>query len=1093
MERTTLSILALLLIALSTIVLFMPTTLSKQIAPPAIYRLLSVPIYRVFPVNSSYLLVATSTLNGELLLYNIVDRKIVAGVELYGKIVSIAASSVYNPKYVVVGTSKGELTIVINPSHSFKVTSMRFHGSTTIEKVGTSSNLVYALVMTGNIPRFLVIEPNITSWCEISPYWTNMLLSSKSQTLVLDFVQALTPSGNQLFEYSDVVLLAVKHVSITPSGRAVFLNIVPVVNKTIVRNAVVKVVYDNTSAYYNLSKVKAIPIPLGVHRVLIEVYYFNRSSGLTYFGNRTLIIPRLPPGTHFLLTIELQKMNVAIPLPTTSYRLLIVKFDSVYSCAKSFLHPLANISIPLLWGSKLSLNLFYLNGSKAIIVAYIKNPFVNILSLKVYVINVLSHRVVWQGTYPISTTISASAISNDGKLLVVGLSNGILYVLRRTGTGFMITASYRLPSVPSSIRILNVGHERYLVLVGCYDGSLVMLLVQGSGKLVPVNRGSNTLALKLGSSPLSIAVIPTTQEIVVSSNEGMFLIVNIVQNLYRILGSNLALYLTKPLRIAIISRQRISSYTIYLHSLESAIPVNLNITANTVYVPAIAIGVHRLVIQPSSPLQPRISAVLSLSPRALNIEASFSIHGLKLPFSATTQLGKKLRILSTNTTVLNITTTYGETQSITINFNPIHVMGYSLRIFNSAKIVVSTAKYLSIEFVPPTWLRARTVVLCLRPPRGAIPPNTTVAIVGVLSHVPIILSYNPRIGCFEAHNVPYDVYRIELLKAPPAYTLPRNAILVVNRATVRYLQPLLLKPTTISIRFVPAPRTALKLYIGSKVLYVEPGTKVVKLSIYPGIYTLKVEPLPTIYTFNKAFKIPYYGVVVERIAVPANKSILVKLQPSYIWVTLVIVDKYTHSPPLYPIKLYVNNVYVATVVGHNYMVSGYISNTSPTRIKLVPLTPCYKETTFTVDPIKMHLHNGSKIYIAVPRNRVKLVLEIYSSLGTPIDGALVGIHCGPLFSTVTVSSNGRATAMVPADTTCSISVEKLGYYPRTISVFVGTSETKQLIVLKPTPLTIVRQYMNIIAAGIVIGIVVAVALYLKKRIEQKLASATATI
>jgi len=1060
-------------------------------APPAIYKLLSTPVYRVFPINSSYVVVATSTYNGKLLLYNVITRRIAGALELYGKIVSIAASSTYGPRYIAVGTSRGELAILENPSKSFKITSIRFHGSTTIKKVGASSNLIYALVSTGAITRFLVIEPHIVSWCEISPYWTNMLLSSKPQTIVLDFVQALTPSGANSFRYSNVVLLAVRHIYVAPR-RAIFLNIVPVINKTIVPKAIVKVSYNGLTLYYNLSKTKAIPIPITVHKVTVAVYYFNASNGLTYYGSTVLTLPRLPAGAHLLLTIELKKTSIAIPLPTTKYRLLIVNFSNIYSCSKALSHPLANISIPLLWGSHLALNLFYLNHNTAIIVAYIKSALTNTLSLNVYVINITSHRVIWRGLYPISTVISASAISRDGQVLAVGLSNGILYVLKRLGKGFLITASYRLPSTPSSIRILDLRHS-YLLLVGCRDGSLVILLVNSFGRLVPVNRGSNTLALKLGTSPLYIASTPSGKYIVVSSNEGLFLIANLVQNLNRIIGSNLALYLTKPMKITISSSIK-ESFSILLQSIQSAIPMKINASIrNTLNVPAIAIGVHKLVIKPASPLQPTAYMKLYVNPRSVGIETSFRVFNLTLPFRAYIKTKNGTKVLATNTTVLNATVTYGKSEDVMISFNPIHVMGYTLRIFNSARISIATSRYLSISLALPTWTRAKTVSVCLRPPRGTVSPSTVVAIVGVLSHAPIILSYNARTGCFVAHNVPYDVYRIELVKAPPAYMLPHNAILVVDRSIVRYIQPLLLKPVAVSLKFIPAPKTELKIVIGPRTIYVKPHTHELKLKLYPGIYTLRIEPLPTLYTFNKALKIPFYKPLQKRIAVFTNRSIEVKLVPDYIWVTIVVVDKYTHSPPIHPLKLYINGVYVTTITGHNYRISGYIPNSSTTTVKIVPLTPCYKEVKMTIVPTKMHLHNGSRIYIAVPRNKVKLVLEIYSTLGTPIDGALIGIRCGPFYSTASVSVNGKATVLVPAYTSCLVSVQKLGYYSKSVNVFVGPAETRQLIVLKPTPLTIVEQYINIIAAGIVIGAVIAIALYLKKRIEQKLASATAAI
>ncbi len=41
--------------------------------------------------------------------------------------------------------------------------------------------------------------------------------------------------------------------------------------------------------------------------------------------------------------------------------------------------------------------------------------------------------------------------------------------------------------------------------------------------------------------------------------------------------------------------------------------------------------------------------------------------------------------------------------------------------------------------------------------------------------------------------------------------------------------------------------------------------------------------------------------------------------------------------------------------------------------------------------------------------------------------------------------------------------------------------------LRAKPLTVVMQYMNVLLAGSIIGVVIGVMLYLKKRIEAKLA------
>ncbi len=1002
---------------------------------------------------------------------------------IYGTPRILATNYGYGATVFAIATSNGEIVILRRSGLTFRATEFRFHGTVDILRLFTSSDVAYALVSEGILRKLVVMNLSTPSWCEVGVPPSNMVPTSGRYINIIDAVLAYEGSSKGLKATHTLVYTYSELPHVVPNSTLV--TIVVMVGNTTIPNAIVEVKYGTNTQYLYTDRhgMVQLYIPVNITKLYIRAFYVNRTTGTTYYDEKEVEGP-LSTGVSYTIVLHLKPTVIAVPYAPSRIFLAVTVVPSA-RCSAFFSKPLITIPLNVTSPNQVHLLAAYRSGSSIIVVySYLAPTYMGSLwTISILVIDLTSGKVVWKGVYYTSFQATQAAFSNDGRLVAIATSSNVLYVLWSSqGWKYEVVDSYKLPAQPTSILITKEPYG-YLILVGCSDGAFIAIAYT-KGMLIPINRGK-TLYLQL-EPPTYISASPDASLIAIATFGGVYYVYGLGPNALNILGYSLAKFVT---RNVVISVSGISYATIMLSSRHVEI-----INGTYAIFKNVPPGLHEIAILPSNPYAPRVRILLNMSVSKADVSVTFvnPFTNQSLAITVLQRVGNKTKVIVAQAKALNVSVPYGESVSYELSFAPITVGSYEIPAYANASITIAASKdEIFVNVKLPDWARASRVELCLYTPKGTSVTNASIAIIGTITRYSTELTLNPRTNCFEATAVPYDLYKVVFISIPSNLERPRLTRIVVAQPTVISRQTLLYKPLSVTILFSQPPIVPLDVYLGGKHIKVENGTRSITIrGLYPGTYTLVIKPVPMLKTFNGKISIPYYYEVRKQIVLTSNTTIRVELRPKYILVKIDVRDAINKkSGPLQPVRMQVNGINVAVLTSKNHIVEGFIPVDSKTIIVFIPTSQVYKKVTKILEPEKQHLRNGTTVTVYIPRQSFKVTIIAVSNLGSRISGALVIPTCDTVSPSPTITDNdGRASFYVPALSNCVIKVVKEGYHEVSKTIFVGATNVYETIVLRAKPITLILSYMNVITAAVVVGAVLGIMLYLKRRIEAKLES-----
>jgi len=1061
---------------------------AEAVSNVAIYHTIYTPLKYVHIIDANRVIAID---NNYLMLLNPINGSIVYEYALFGVPIAFSTNRLFDAKYFAIATNHGEIIVfkTLNSSGVAKVSALRFHGVLRVLKLYVYRDLVYSLVESPPITKLIVLNATRTSWCEVGAPPSNMVTTKWSYVKLLDVIDALQPSNNTLASSSILIASYIRMSTLPPEllKNPVLLSVRVMIGNHSVANAIVEIKIGSILLHYITSPEGLVRtyVPRNASSIEIKAYFLNKTSGTTYFG-KTVIQGPLPINvSSYYVVIHLKPQSVPIPQLYSRLTLSVINIsDGDCSKLSTIMQIAFNVTNPK---DIILLNAFIHRNNLIVVYGLKKKTFVGTLwSLNIMIVDLKTKSIIRNNVYFVSSKPIYAMISPDGSVICIVTESNILYVAWSPNLiGYRIVDSYVLPSTVTNI-VIGKTLGSYIILVGCRDGSFIVLKYRIGAPLIPINRGK-ALYLHL-SPPTFISASPNINLIAIATKDGLFFIRNMGANINKIAGKNLGSFITRNLEVYV--RANALNALISLNSSNNIVIRSLHAVFRNV-----PPGNHELLITPTNPFIPRVMVNLSVEGLKTSFRISFlnPFTGKPIRFSIERVAGNKSIVLASNATTFTITVLNESYEAkYVVNFLPIRIERYEFSVYTNATIFIRI-DYNSIylKFSLPTWKRASKIELCIITPYGTTISNASIYIRGLITNYTTKLMFNPVSKCFEADSVPYDIYRVEYVRLPPMLKAPHEHTIVVTQKVVVSRQIALFKPVTLRIVFTHPPKVPLELTIGGHSITIEKGQQEVVLrGIEPGIYTIKIVPKKYISTFEGKLKVPYYRNVSRRIRIFENTSLRVSLTPACIYITINVLDSLKRgSGPIIPVRLFVNGVFIKTLTSKDHAVSGFVPISKVTKITIVPIQQVYDKVVKEIIPWKQSLPNGSKITIYLRRKMVRVTIIVMSNLGKRVSGALVIPTCeyGSPSPTVT-DSEGKALFEVPAYTRCTIKIIKEGYEQLVKPLFVGTSAIYETIVIKAKPLTVVMQYINIILAGSMIGAIIGAILYAKKRIEMKLAS-----
>lgn len=1076
-----------MLIAVLSLASLMDLTVLSAGSNVAVYHTVFLPMNFVSILDSNHVVAVSSNY---LIALNPVNGSVLYYYALFGAPTRFAADRAFAPHFIAVATNRGEIAVFRASATGklVKVSALRLHGTYSILKLYVYKDLVYALTQTPYSTKLIVLNSTRTSWCELGAPPSNMVITRWSYARIIDVIDALRGSNGSLASSS---LLVLSYTYTAPYYTKIFRNAVMMLVKVLignrsVPNAIVIIKFDHQYIHLNTNSEGLVRtyIPRNVTRITIQAYFVNKSTGQTYYGEKHLVGPISTNTSSYYIVLHLQPKSVVVP---QLYSKVWVSVVNVSSDECSRIPVLINIPFNVTSPHDLVILGAYLRGSELVLIYGLRNRTVvgSAWSINIAAISLKTGKTIALSYYYTLSKPVYASISADGRLICVVTENNILYVAWSPDlVRYRMIDNLVLPSAVTNIAV-EQALGSYMIIVGCKDGSFIVLRYVVGSPIQPVNRG-RTLYLRL-APPTYVSSSPDGNIIAVATLRGLYYIENLGSNLRRVIGKNLEYFVTRNIEVLV--KAKAMSVTMLLNS--SSMYVAHGVHAVFRNVPP---GSHELVISPSNPFAPKVVAHIDIKGMNVRFKIRFlnPFTNRSMQFSAVEVRGNKSILISSNTTYLYVSISNKSSEAkYVIRFLPMHVDGYEFQVYTNATLLIRVEyNKLYIELSLPTWIRASRVELCLVTPYGRSVSNASIYIKGILTNYTTKLMFDPRTRCFEAYNVPYDVYRVIYVALPPTLEPPRAHTIIVSQNVVVSRQIALLRPVTIRVVFSEPPRVPLEIVVGGKRVIVEKGMQSVVISgIEPGRYTVRVIPGKLITTFGGRIAVPYYENVTMQIDVRNNMTLRIPLKQACIYVRIDVRDSLNRkSGPIIPVRLLINGVYVKTLTSKDHVVSGFIPARGTTTVTIVPLQQVYQRVVKVLNPQKSRLANNSVVTIYVPRKIVDVTLIVASNLGKRVSGALVIPTCEYGTPSPTVTDNeGKATFRVPAYTRCTVKVLKEGYEQVIKPIFVGTSSVYETVMLRAKPLTVVMQYMNVLLAGSIIGVVIGVMLYLKKRIEAKLA------
>ncbi len=809
-------------------------------------------------INSSMALIASS--NGGSYIHKVfipleparsmLEQVVLESYVLTGRIKYIAKSSSLNPSFAVLATDQGEVLLMNISKGELKPELMRFHASPVIDDIAVSSSGV-AVVQSSNSIKALRYGGE--GWCEISPAIDlGNATTGLSGVKVVSYSMAFnsTPTG---YEYTPTIAIAFVEEPL-PTLDSVVLNVTTAIynsttgNITIQPRSVVRVRFDNVSRVVATDGGRAsIKVPASVS-VLIEAFYQDPVSLMTYYGNTSISASILQQysGRYLPITVIMFEsiLTEPIPQPVTPVYIRVINLSNPLNCNHSFSNPVLELIINTTNPLLTQVHSLYLSGSEAtIVVSYIDQFGQSIIEVRT--VDVVSKALKQRSYRVIEARVAKSSMSSDGRVLAVALENNILYLYARQATGYYtIVDSYKLPGSPTSISIVSTrAVNGYSVLIGDYSGNTVILVYGPGSGVKPLNR-LNELALNIGSTPSYVDSLEDLSLVAISTPLTVLYTRDLSLIASRV-GVDLSNYIARQLFIKAGIRGVASESIVTIGGSGSS---SYRTRRGNLTLINLGLGNYSILIEPDDRYAPRTLMNIEVGVSGVSLELSLIdfFTNNSIPLDAAVYVGEELYDSITNVLSPRTYLPYGAKYNITIDARAISISEHLLKAYGGASLVVDLTNKFSIyiEYSIDRRIHADRASICIYTEDSEVVKGVQLSMTGYSTNYTVSPVVEPT-GCLIASKIPLDLYLVRVVSAPEVVELPKEFTVLVDSRNYTYVGKYSYRPVNLTIDFTEPLLTDVEVYVNGSLYIARAGSRTISIAgLKPGLYSLFINSTP---------------------------------------------------------------------------------------------------------------------------------------------------------------------------------------------------------------------------------------------------------
>ena len=1006
-------------------------------------------------------------------------------------------NSVKDPKYYVIGTDKGELSVF--PAGSTKPT-LRYIQSdeASINDVFVNSDgTVIAVYDVGGKIFIKVFRVGAGGWTELGDFIGNAPLESVEGRKLISALLVKVLKGDD--ESSGNILLNAYY---TIPSYILKVKVVSSVNNTPISNAKVYVLNEETEEIFsgttNAEGYALIPISLPIKDIAVFVKvggtcykYEFKDVKLESINGRILLLNKVlvvPSGTVVLCPIEIRN--------------LILEFDKVSgnTLKKVGVLNLSDVEYirihSFLDVSKLMRRFKYLVIASGRFTSYPSYEVLRIMYLD------KDFNLTHETVYRLFSSITKVACSLSGDALAVGTSGGTVYVFKLISDEFKVMSSYRLPSSITSLSIADDVGGSKAIIAGDALGNIQVLYVTPEFTLKPISRANTSLTLRLKSYVRSLSTTRDLNQVVIATINKLYLILGLGDVIAKgILEVDLNERVTQPLTINLVDPEgmRVSNATIIVRNIEGREIFNVSTNSlGFVKLNYILPGTYYIEVYPRQDYLNTSITKVEILPNTLNltlrctyrpIDVSFTI--IDGEYGGIPKEELKFIIKGLNESIHYYVLPHNST--FTVKLLPGHYKVYvepSDRIegkplYESVVRDIEIPRDRDIKIVLGRNSFTLTLIFIDTEVRG--PPREEFSIVlrdaegNILKNLSITkpsitlkLRYK---GLLFLEIIPKKVPGEEPLYFRKVYKLN-----LIN--DMKEVIPLEVNMIDVALVLKDAgtggpPLTPIDIIADGKYLSTIPkGVLIQHINLSKGMHRLVLRPRP----FIKELNISLYNTTLIEVRVIKPTIINVTLKRLYINSTLIIKDYYSGGGPIEKLSLYINNLRIGDVPPN---ASKPVSIMVPLRKGLNSITLVGKNVYAELTK-KVTVSKPTNITIEIPRKTFLVKITLVNDLGQPVHGGIVkAIGVGMKFEGMSSIVNGEADLKLPYGA-YTIIIDQPGYEKLTIERVIISNEEISLI-LKPTLITIINRYMAILIGVAIIALILVLIYRYRAKIKSLIA------
>jgi len=760
----------------------------------------------------------------------------------------IAKSASMNANFVAVVTDME--TLIISIANTLSPLYMRFHGSSPY-RAEISKDGVAALGLDTPLGRMIrILRYDSESWCDIS----SVYLGNATYSVVadpVDFRLVSEAQGSDVM-YSSNLAIAYKEVEVA-TPQTVLLDIKPYIyNETtgatvFVSEGVAIVTYSiiagaNTTS---VTKVVRIGMKVSVPRfnlssdIQVEVFYLDPSNK-TFYGRATVPRDLIAMTAENVMPVRVPLSEVLyagfIPRPVEVVQVKIVNIVYPSLCQQSFVTApiILRVETPDISSFKL---LHVLNISNNILFVY---SYVDNQGYYKLIFNLTSNSGYNITERALESRIIASAISADGAVTAVALSNGILYVFVRQPDGrYMLVDSYKLSSLPTTVHVSSgVGsfRDKYAISVGMENGDVLFLVYSRGRGVKPLNR-LNEAALNVGWTPAWLDVSGSMRQVLISTPAAL-LYSTALNDFIDTPGVDLSRYVARR----IVFRVGPAEANI---TLSGSAYISVPTRGGQAVVSNLGIGNYSIVIRPEDRYMPALYMNISIGINEITLTLSLRDQNLDvvlpLDVNVTRSEGEIVTQISGSTNPA-LQLNYGYTYTINVVPGPMDIKGEFINVYSNTTLIIDLTRRFELSMNAQIGgRRLSNVTLCAFTEDGKPLGNVLVDIYGVSTSLNATLQLDWS-GC-TSRILPYDLYTASIRALPEFVENPGLVKLIVSQPLEFKSIELRYRPFNVSVYLLNAVPVDVVVRIGDAIGVIPRGERSAVLTIpRPGNYTLLVEP-----------------------------------------------------------------------------------------------------------------------------------------------------------------------------------------------------------------------------------------------------------